>query len=334
MHRMLRYDPWLKAFSHNENNPLAGTLFFIDELSMVDIQIMRTYLKAIPSNAQLVMVGDADQLPSIGPGRVLADLIDGGIQTAKLSRNEVFRQARDSLILKAADAINQGKVPEYQRYAEDGDFTFVPATDPARIQELLIETITKTLPGRYGFDSLREVQCLAPINRGALGNNTLNALLQERLNHSSGEPVMRYGNTFHVGDKVLQTENNYSKDCFNGDLGYITSIDKDDASLTVDFNGQRVEYGFDELDQLMGAYCHSVHRSQGSEYPAVVMPMTTSHYVLLTRPLLYTAITRGKQRVVLVGDPKALSMAVRNHASGRPRVSTLAPRLRALLGER
>lgn len=331
IHRLLHFEPRLHQFLHNEKNPLAGNFFIIDETSMVDVRIMRTLLRAIPSHAQVLIVGDADQLPSIGPGRVLSDLIEGGIPTARLSRDEVFRQARDSLILKAADAINQGVAPDASHFGGGGDFVMIPVKEPERIQSIMIELITHTLPTRYGFDPVHDIQALSPMNRGVLGNHALNDVFQKQLNTSGGDFVKRYGCTFQIGDKVLQVVNNYDKDVCNGDLGFIVGIDKVKSLLTVDFDGKVVEYAFDELDELMMAYSSSVHRSQGSEYPAVVMPLTTSHYVLLTRSLLYTAVTRGRRHVVLVGDPRALQLACRNAAAGRARVTTLAPRLRAAL---
>lgn len=328
IHRLLQYDPRARQFMHNENNPLCGNLFILDETSMVDVQLARTFLRALPSSATLLIVGDSEQLPSIAAGRVLADLIDGGIPTARLSRTEVFRQSRDSLILQAADAINQGMVPDWRRFGDGGDFVVIPERDPERIRRIMTEIVTEHLPRRYGFDRMRDIQVLSPQNRTELGNIALNQLLQQELNGDATENIMRYGTTFRVGDKVLQTSNNYEKNVCNGDCGFISSVEKAEARLFVKFDDEDVEYGFDEIDELMLAFSSSVHRSQGSEYPAVVMPLTTSHFKLLTRPLLYTAVTRGKRHVALVGDPKALALAVRNYAAGRPRITTLATRLR------
>lgn len=330
IHRLLHYDPRLHQFLHNENNPVPANLVIIDETSMVDVRIFRTLLRAIPTQAKVLIIGDSDQLPSIGPGRVLSDLIAGGIPTARLSRNEVFRQARDSHILLAADQVNQGIAPDWRRFQGQGDFTIVPEKDPELIRLKMLETILHDLP-QVGFDPLRDIQVLSPLNRGTLGNNALNELLQGQLNPRTGKRLKRYGKEFFEGDRVLQTVNNYDLDVCNGDLGIINTIDTSESVLTVDFNGQLVEYAFDETDELMLSYSCSVHRSQGAEYPAVVMPLTTAHYVLLTRPLLYTAITRGKKNVTLVGDPSALSLAVRNQAAGRERVTTLAARLKAAL---
>lgn len=332
IHRLLQFDPRLHQFLHNEKNPLAGNYIIIDESSMVDVRIMRTLLRAIPSHAQVLIVGDQDQLPSIGPGRVLADIIDGGLPTARLSRDEVFRQARDSLILKAADSINQGIAPTGAQFGGGGDFVLIPTKDPDQVKSIMLELITNTLPTRYGFDPLREIQTVSPMNRGPLGNFALNEMLQKHLNTSNGESVKRYGTTYRVGDKVLMTVNDYDKDVCNGDVGFILSIDKTSSKVIVDFDSRQVEYAFDELDDLMLSFSASVHRSQGSEYPAVVMPLTTSHYVLLTRPLLYTAVTRAKKHVVLIGDPRALQLACRNAASGRRRVTALSSRLRAAMG--
>ena len=287
----------------------------VDEASMVDVPLMRALLRALPDRSALLLVGDVDQLPSVGPGQVLADIISSAaIPVIRLT--EVFRQAAQSRIITNAHRINQGQVPELTA-VEGSDFYFVDATEPEDAVRKLLAVVCDRIPARFGLDPVRDVQVLCPMNRGGLGARTLNIELQRALNPPGDVRVERFGWTFCPGDKVMQVANDYERDVFNGDLGIITGLDQDESALTVSFEGREVEYGFGELDELVLAYATTIHKAQGSEYPAVVIPLMTQHYVMLARNLLYTGVTRGKRLVVLVGQRKALAMAVRNAASRR-----------------
>ena len=258
------------------------------------------------------------QLPSVGPGRVLADIIDSAVvPTARLT--EVFRQAAQSRIVVNAHRINQGQMPELnQQSKEVSDFYLVEADEPDDAARKIIELVQKPIPARFGLDPIREVQVLCPMNRGRLGARALNLDLQAALNgDQSKRSVARFGYSFRNGDKVMQTINDYDKDVFNGDLGFVQAVDADDQELVVNFDGRLVNYDFGELDEIVPAYAISIHKSQGSEYPAVVIPMSTQHYLMLRRNLIYTGITRGKRLVVLVGQRKALAIAVRNSRAER-----------------
>jgi exodeoxyribonuclease V alpha subunit len=297
----------------------------IDESSMMDIVLMNQLLKAIPDNAALLIVGDVDQLPSVGPGAVLADLIDSGrIATVRLT--EIFRQAQTSQIIVNAHRINQGKAPEKTPSGKDSDFFYIAAETPEEIFAKLIQVVTERIPQKFGFHPVNDIQVLTPMNRGGLGVRALNVELQQRLNGDSEPKISRFGSTFAPGDKVLQTVNNYDKDVFNGDIGRIDTIDLEESLVHIDFDGRLIDYEFGELDEVSLAYATSIHKSQGSEYPAVVIPLTTQHYMLLERNLVYTGVTRGKQLVVILAQPKALAMAVRTQKSAR-RLTHLPARL-------
>jgi exodeoxyribonuclease V alpha subunit len=270
------------------------------------------FFQAAPDNAAVILVGDVDQLPSVGPGSVLADLIQSGtVPTVRLT--EVFRQAAESQIIQAAYHVNSGRVPDLRPPDRQSDFYFVHADDPQQGVERVLQVVTERIPQRFGFDPVRDVQVLTPMNRGELGARNLNPLLQAKLNPPGDRKpeVERFGCTCRVGDKVLQTENDYAKDVFNGDLGIVTQVDLDESELRVDYDGRIVTYDFGELDELMPAYAMTIHKSQGSEFPAVVIPVHTQHYMLLQRNLLYTAITRGRRLVVLRGTPKAVAIATK-----------------------
>ena len=326
VHRLLEFDPKVFAFKRNEDEPLELDLLVIDESSMMDVVLMNQLLKAIPDNAALLIVGDVDQLPSVGPGAVLADLIDSGrMPTVRLT--EIFRQAQTSKIIVNAHRINQGKAPEKTPSGQDSDFYTITAETPEEILTKLIQVVTERIPQKFGFHPVNDIQVLTPMNRGGLGVRALNVELQQRLNGDSEPKITRFGSTFAPGDKVLQTVNNYDKEVFNGDIGRIVTIDLEDSLVHIDFDGRRVEYEFGELDEVSLAYATSIHKSQGSEYPAVVIPLTTQHYMLLERNLIYTGVTRGKQLVVLLAQPKALAMAVRTQKSAR-RLTYLPARLR------
>jgi exodeoxyribonuclease V alpha subunit len=271
---------------------------------------MNQLLRAVPPWACVVLVGDVDQLPSVGPGSVLGDLIAS--RTVHVVRlTEIFRQAGQSYIVRAAHAINHGEEPE-SAPAASGDFFFVEAETPDAVIDRILFMIRERIPARFGLDPLRDVQVLSPMNKSELGVRNLNQRLQEVLNPGSGDKqVERYGWTFRVGDKVLQTQNNYQREVFNGDIGRVVDVDPTDQEVVVEFDGRQVLYDFNELDELTLAYATSIHKSQGSEYLAVIIPLHTQHFVMLQRNLLYTGVTRGKKLVVLVGSRKALWLAVR-----------------------
>ncbi|AOX21738.1 SF1B family DNA helicase RecD2 [Kozakia baliensis] len=320
IHRLLETDSATGSFKRDDTNPLACDLLVVDEASMVDVLLMRSLLRALPDNAALLIVGDVDQLPSVGPGQVLADIIgSGAVPVVRLT--EVFRQAAQSRIITNAHRINEGRMPELS--AEEGsDFYFVEAPDPEIGLRKLLAVVKDRIPSRFGLDPVRDVQVLCPMNRGGLGARSLNIELQQALNPPGEVKVERFGWTYGPGDKVMQIANDYDRDVFNGDLGVIDRIDIEEGELTVSFDGREVVYGFGELDELVLAYATTIHKSQGSEYPAVVIPLVTQHYAMLARNLLYTGVTRGRKLVVLVGQKKALGIAVRNQG-GRRRWSKL-----------
>jgi exodeoxyribonuclease V alpha subunit len=308
IHRLLEFDPAFGGFKRDRPNPLDLDLLVVDEVSMVDVVLMNQLLRALPARACLVLVGDVDQLPSVGAGRVLADVIESrAVPVVRLT--EIFRQAEESWIVRAAHAVNHGEVPE-SAPAGQGDFYFIEVDDPATIVERIITLVRERIPARFGLDPFRDVQVLTPMNRSELGVAALNARLQAVLNPHGTPQIERFERVFRVGDKVLQTQNDYDKDVFNGDIGRIVAIDEFERELTVQFDERRIVYDFGELDELTHAYALSIHRSQGSEYPAVVIPLHTQHFLMLQRNLLYTGLTRGKQLVVVVGSRKALEMAV------------------------
>ena len=321
IHRLLEVDPKGGGFKRNADNPLECDLLVIDEVSMVDVMLMQALMKAIPDNAALLLVGDIDQLPSVGPGQVLADIIaSGAVPVVRLT--EVFRQAAQSRIITSAHRINQGLIPDLSKPEGDSDFYFVQADDPETAMLRIIELVKTRIPARFGLDPIRDIQVLCPMNRGGIGARSLNIELQRALNPAGERKVERFGWTFAPGDKVMQIENDYDKEVYNGDIGYIDDVDPDAGELTASFDGRAVTFGFGELDTLVPAYAATIHKSQGSEYPAVVIPVLTQHYAMLQRNLLYTGVTRGKRLVVLVGQKKAVAIAVKN-VSGRRRWSKL-----------
>src|SRR5438874_121102 len=321
IHRLLEVDPKGGGFKRGDDNQLDCDLVVVDEASMVDVMLMQALMKAVPDNAALLIVGDIDQLPSVGPGQVLADVIaSGALPVARLT--EIFRQAAASRIIVSAHRINQGSIPDLNPPGADSDFYFMPADDPETAVPRIVELVKNRIPNRFGLDPIRDVQVLCPMNRGGIGARSLNIELQKALNPAGERKVERFGWTFAPGDKVMQIENDYDKEVYNGDIGYIDDVDSDAGELTTKFDGRSVTYGFGELDTLVPAYAATIHKSQGSEYPAVVIPIMTQHYAMLQRNLLYTGITRGKNLVVLVGQKKAVAIAVRN-VSGRRRWSKL-----------
>jgi len=325
IHRLLEYNPRTHSFQRDRNLPLEADVLVLDEVSMVDTVLMLNVLKALPPHCQLLLVGDVDQLPSVGPGSVLQDIINSGhVPVVRLKH--IFRQAQASLIITNAHRINQGELPQVPPADALADFYFVEKEEPEAILATLKTLVKERIPRRFGFHPVDEVQVLVPMNRGLIGTANLNATLQAHLN-PSGEELTRGNRMFRVGDKVMQVRNNYELGVFNGDIGRVELIDKEEQALVVRYDGRPVAYSWSDMDELVLAYATSVHKSQGSEYPCVVLPLHTQHYTLLQRNLLYTAVTRGRKLVVLVGSSKALGIAVRN---GEPqkRFTRLAARLR------
>lgn len=310
IHRLLEVDAWHGGFRRNAETPLECDLLVVDETSMVDVPLMQSLLRAVPDHAALILVGDVDQLPSVGPGQVLADVIGcGRFPVVRLT--EVFRQAAESRIIVNAHRINRGEMPHWSRDDPEADFHFVECADPPDGAAKVIEIVARRIPRRFGLDPIRDVQVLTPMNRGALGARALNVGLQEVLNPPKAARVERFGWTFSAGDKVMQIENDYDKEVYNGDLGFVARIDPDEGEIVILFDGREVAYDFGELDRVVLAYATTIHKSQGSEFPAVVMPLTTQHYPMLQRNLVYTGITRGRKLVVVVGQYRAMAIAVR-----------------------
>ncbi|NLT71635.1 MAG: ATP-dependent RecD-like DNA helicase [Verrucomicrobiaceae bacterium] len=315
IHRALEYQPHT-GFARNAHKPLAGDFFVIDEASMIDIRLMAALLSAIPPHGSVLLVGDVDQLPSVGPGGVLRDIIGSGVvAVAKLT--EIYRQAASSRIVLAAHEINRGRYPSLET-TPDSDFFFIERQGTEAITETIRHLITERIPSGFSLHPRDDIQVLTPMNRQSLGTRELNVTLQSALNPPAELKfeIERFGTTFRTGDKVIQTRNNYDKEIFNGDIGHIAEITAEPTSIHVTFDGQRhVRYEPGELDELQLAYAVTIHKSQGSEFPAVVIPLSSQHHIMLQRNLLYTAITRGKRLVLLVGEKRALELAVRNSDS-------------------
>ena len=316
IHRLLKFSVQKGGFQKNEKNPLNCDLLIVDEASMIDTILMHHLLKAIPFDATFILVGDVNQLPSVGPGNVLSDIIKSNIIPV-IELNEIFRQARESRIIINAHRINRGIIPDIRAQDSSGsrkDFYFIQQEDPEKVLEIIIELVKERIPRRFGFNPIEDIQVLTPMHKGVIGAENLNAKLQTALN--PGKDVVISGNrNFKVNDKVMQIKNNYEKDVFNGDIGRIISISTIDREVIISFDGRRVTYSFTHLDEIILAYAVSIHKSQGSEYPAVVIPILTQHYILLQRNLIYTAVTRGINLVVMVGTDKALSIGVTNDKS-------------------
>lgn len=327
LHRLLKFMPATGRFDHNQAHPLAGDVFILDEVSMIDVGLMLTFLLALPPASRLVLVGDADQLPSVGPGNVLRDMIASGtLPSVKL--DVIFRQSARSWIVHNAHRVNTGQFLELPPANQDSDFYFVDENDPDKVIRAAIELITKRIPQRFGLNPRTDIQLLTPMRRFQLGAENMNAILQDVLN-PKGESVTRYGRIYRAGDRVMQMRNNYDKDVYNGDIGQIRTIQAEDQEVEVDFDGRRVTYQLYELDELSLAYASSIHKAQGSEHPAVVILMTTQHYKLLQRNLLYTALTRGRKLVCLVGSKKAVAIAIHNNRTVE-RLTRLKQRLAAI----
>jgi exodeoxyribonuclease V alpha subunit len=321
LHRLLEFEPKTATFKRDQSRPIEAGAVIVDEASMLDLPTADALLQAIAPGTRLLLVGDVDQLPSVGPGAVLRDVIASGVVPCVRLR-EIFRQAARSLIVTNAHRINDGEPPLAPAPGTQADFFLVERRDAERARDTVLELVSSRIPNRFGLDPMRDVQVLTPMNRGPAGAIALNSALQEALN-PRGVSLVRGARTFRVGDKVMQLRNDYDKNVFNGDVGFITAIDETEIGMIVRFDDRDVEYDASELDELVLAYACTVHKSQGSEYPAVVIPLLTTHFVMLSRNLLYTAVTRGKRLVVLVSDPRALELALsaRRREDRRTRLS-------------
>jgi exodeoxyribonuclease V alpha subunit len=328
IHRLLEVDPATGRFQRNEDKPLECDMLIVDETSMVDVLLMYALLRALPKTSGLIMVGDVDQLPSVGPGNALRDLIDSGVVPV-VRLTEVFRQAASSKIITSAHLIRQGKMPELRTVESGSDFYFIERETPEEIAATLVRLVQDRIPKGHQLDPIRDIQVLCPMNRGSIGVRELNIVLQGALNPvRPGEPAAeRFGWRFQVRDKVIQTENDYKKEVFNGDVGTIEKIDPVEQELSIRFDDRLVTYDYGELDEVSLAYAVTIHKSQGSEFPAVVIPLAMQHYMLLQRNLIYTGITRAKRLLVVVGQKKALGLAVRNDQA-RKRYSGLLSSLK------
>ncbi|MDM8515616.1 ATP-dependent RecD-like DNA helicase [Desulfobacterales bacterium HSG16] len=310
IHRLLEYSLANGGFQKNYEKPLNCDLLVIDEASMIDTVLAHHLLKAVPAGATLILVGDVNQLPSVGAGNVLKDIIaSGAIPVARLT--EIFRQAKSSRIIVNAHKINQGFIPTFETDVMGNDCFFIEQKDPDSIPNLMVKLVKERIPARFGFDPFKDIQVLTPMHKGSAGAGNLNTVLQQALNPDAAQ-IVRGSRIFKVGDKVMQTRNNYDKDVYNGDIGRIARIRAEDQEIDIDFDNRDVTYDYAELDEIILAYAVSVHKSQGSEYPAVVFPVLIQHYMLLQRNLIYTALTRGRKLVVMVGTRRALAIGVKN----------------------
>lgn len=327
LHRLLKYNPQTNAFTYNEERPLGGDVFIFDEMSMVDIRLMADLVVALPRRATLILVGDTDQLPSVGPGNVLRDLIASQtIPTSQLT--EIFRQDSSGLIVRNAHHVNAGE--PFETRAGASDFYFVAQDDPAKALDLVLDFMVTRIPRHFHLEPLQDVQVLTPMRRNLLGAENLNAAIQKRLN-GAGPGVVRGGMEFRAGDRVMQLRNNYDKDVYNGDVGVVQSVEPAERTLVVLFDGRPVEYRAADLDELTLAYATTIHKAQGSEYPAVIVLLHRQHYMMLQRNLLYTAITRGKKLVLVIGSPWAVKQAIETNVV-RARRTSLAERMRGDAG--
>jgi len=324
LHRLLRYQPGT-GFEFNEEKKLSADVMVVDEVSMLDCGLCLSLLRALPLTCRLVFVGDENQLPSVGAGNVLGDMLESGVVPA-VRLTHIYRQARESMIVVNAHRINEGEFPLGSPHAPPkADFFWVEKEDLIELQSLVLRMVCERIPEAYGLDPMTDVQVLTPMHKGEVGTMVLNRLLQERLN-PDGRELIRGQRAYRVGDRILQLRNNYDKDVFNGDLGRVTGFDTEAETLAAEFDGRGVEYDFDELDEIGLAYAISVHKSQGSEYPAVVMPVVSQHYMLLQRNLIYTGLTRARKLAVLMGSRRAMHMGLGNER-GRQRNTSLAVRL-------
>jgi exodeoxyribonuclease V alpha subunit len=315
IHRLLEIDPAQGKFTRDENNPLPCDLLVVDECSMIDVPLMYALLKALPKHAALILVGDIDQLPSVGPGQVLSDIIESNaIPVVRLT--EIFRQAQQSKIIVSAHRINIGKMPDLDN-TPPSDFYFIECKTPEEGEAAILKLIKERIPNHFKMDPLTEIQVLCPMNRGVTGTRNLNIEIQKLLNPSKSLTVERFGWSYCVGDKILQTENDYDKEVYNGDIGYISEIIPDTKEVIIKFEGRNVTYDYDELDQITLAYATTIHKSQGSEYRAIILPLFIQHYPMLQRKLIYTGVTRGKELVVIVAQKKALYLSIQEKSSNK-----------------
>ncbi|MET0595383.1 MAG: ATP-dependent RecD-like DNA helicase [Polyangiaceae bacterium] len=327
LHRLLEFTPKSNTFARGPSHPLEADLVIVDEASMLDTAMTYSLLRALPATCQVVFVGDVDQLPSVGPGSVLLDFIrSGAVPVVRLSR--IFRQAEESRIIVNAHRVNQGELPMASPDDPESDFFFIERQEPEEVLATMKTLLTERIPRKFGLHPTRDIQVLTPMHKGLLGAQTLNQELQMLFN-PDGPSVVRGTRIFRVGDKVMQVRNDYDLDVFNGDVGHVDAIDNDERTMTVTFDGRPVVYDEGQLDELALAYACSIHKSQGSEFPCVVLPLHTQHFVMLKRNLLYTAMTRGRKLVVIVGSKRALSTAV-NSADTVMRFTGLARRLERL----
>ncbi|MDR0632458.1 MAG: ATP-dependent RecD-like DNA helicase [Holosporaceae bacterium] len=310
IHRLLEFDPAKGGFKRNENHQLDCDLIILDEASMIDTLLMHHLLKAIPPQATLIIVGDINQLPSVGAGNVLKDIINSRA-FAVVELNEIFRQASQSSIIVNAHRIIGGQYPKIDN-APGTDFYFIAEEDQEKVLQKILAMVKERIPQKFGYDSINDIQVLTPMNRGVVGTIKLNEALQDALN-PRGFEIIRGGRRYRTADKVMQIRNNYDKNVFNGDIGVISAIDAENQAMTVNVDGREVNYEYSELDELVLAYAISVHKSQGSEYPAVIIPLVMAHYIMLQRNLVYTGITRGKKLVVVVGSKKAMFLSINNN---------------------
>jgi exodeoxyribonuclease V alpha subunit len=325
LHRLLETNPQDGGFFRKEDKPLTCDLLVVDEVSMVDVPLMNAMLRALPDKAALLLIGDADQLPSVGPGQALADLIDSHvIPVVRLT--DIFRQSVHSQIVANSHKVNQGIMPTINDYSGQSDFHFIEVDDPDQALTTLIKLVTEVIPRQFGLCVAKDIQVLCPMTKGTIGTKTINTEIQKVLNPPTEQSLQSFGWSYSVGDKVMQIQNNYQKDVYNGDLGVISTINMEEGDLTITFDGRSVLYDFTDLDEIVLAYATTIHKSQGSEYACVVIPLLTQHYIMLQRKLLYTAITRGKKLVVIIGQKKALFIAVQQNAD-RKRWSSLRKRL-------
>ncbi len=333
VHRLLQYQPD-GGFHYCEEQKLKADVLVVDEASMVDAHLFVSILRSLPHTCRLILVGDVNQLPSVGPGNVLGDLINSHrIPSAVLTH--IFRQAQESFIVVNAHRINQGKFPrQHPCQAPEADFFWIPQEDSSKVQKLILDSVCERIPKRYHLDPMRDIQVLTPMHKGDVGTQALNVALQDRLNPSRPgvREIKRKFSTFREGDRVIQLKNNYDKEVFNGDLGWIVEADPDEQELYIEFDGNFIHFESGDLDELGLAYAVSVHKSQGSEYPAVVMPIVTQHFMLLQRNLLYTGLTRARELAVLIGSDRAFKIGLDNATAGN-RSTHLGYRLKSMFAQ-
>lgn len=311
IHRLLKFNPAIGRFEFNALNPLDLDVVILDEVSMMDVHLAGAFLQALPDSAVLVLVGDTDQLPSVGPGNLLRDMIDSG-RIPVTALNRIFRQETSGYIVRNAHHVNRGEELELPPPGTLSDFYFLSCDDTDTVIQRMLDLLTERIPRRFGLNPLQDVQVLTPMRRNQLGADNLNSVIQERIN-PTGAAIERFGRKYRAGDRVMQIRNNYDRQVYNGDIGHILSIDLEEQEIAVELDGRKVVYGFSDLDELVHAYACSIHKSQGSEYPAVIILLTTQHFKLLQRNLLYTAITRGRRLVCVIGSKKAIWLAIRNN---------------------